>query len=143
MDQITEQIWLGGSDSAADIERLKRLGITHILNVAQDLPEQASWRDGFTHHHVGLRDASNHPSLYYAAEEVLSAIVDGGHKVVVHCHEGRSRSAFIVALWMQYRGMYPDTLQAEAFLKTKRSCVSINDAHRRSLDKNFTRTSVN
>lgn len=134
MNQITDQIWLGGSDSTGDASRLRSLGIRHILNCAEDLNDRLGWSDGFTTFHCGMRDGSNNPRLYHAAASILGAIVeDKSNKVVVHCHEGRSRSAFVIALHLVERGMFSDTHAAEEFLKAKRHIVCINDGHRRSL----------
>lgn len=98
MNKITDQIWIGNSQDAKNAEALRAQGIRNILNVAEDLPAALTWKDGFTHYHVGICDGPNEPELYEGALQVLRFITkDSGRKVLVHCHEGRSRSVFITA----------------------------------------------
>lgn len=132
MHQITNQIWLGSSQDAKDAATLKAAGITHILNVAEDLPPALGWKDGFAHYHVGLRDDTNHPAKYKAACNVLAALVEEGHKVLVHCHEGRSRSPYIVALFHSHHK--PDAFNHSlaavvTWLKSIRPQVEVHPGH--------------
>lgn len=95
MNHIKDNIWIGSSQDAKNLEAIKAAGITHILNCAEDLDPAFGWKDGITCFHVGLRDDSNSPYLYIAGVNILNAI--RGKNVLVHCHEGRSRSVWIVA----------------------------------------------
>lgn len=130
MHKITDQIWIGGSDSAGDANRLRENGIRYILNCAEDLPEQLSWRDGFTHFHCGMRDSTNHAGLYHAALRILDAILcDKENKVVVHCHEGRSRSVYVVACFLFECGKFDSV---DAAIEHIRQCgrdVSVKAGH--------------
>jgi hypothetical protein len=132
VNQITEQIWIGSSQDAKDLGAIRAAGIDSILNVAEDLQPALGWKDGITHFHVGLRDNSNAPSLYKAACYVLDALVDSGKKVLVHCHEGRSRSPYIVALYMTnkkpdaFNHSIPATI---TFLKSIRPQIEVHPGH--------------
>jgi diacylglycerol kinase (ATP) len=97
MNQITENIYLGSSASARDKNEIKQNGITAILNVAFDLADVFSWNDKLIIAHCGLIDGPGNPlSFYHAGLSMLKGLLEQGHKVLVHCHMGRSRSAFIV-----------------------------------------------
>jgi protein-tyrosine phosphatase len=53
-------------------------------------------------------------------------------RILVHCHEGKSRSAFIVAMTLAmkwHESNMPMTIQVAEFVKSKRPCVSINRGH--------------
>lgn len=131
MTQITPQIWIGSSRSASTAGLLDVHGIRNILNCAVDLPPELTWRGGFKHYHVGLVDGDgNHPALYAAAVSVLDAITaDPGAKVLVHCHEGGSRSVFVVACHLVRKQMHPDVISAIEFIrKCGRDCF-VKNAH--------------
>lgn len=129
MNQITEHIWLGNSQDARNVDALRASGITSILNCAEDLPPALGWKEGITHFHVGLRDDSNHSSRYRAACCVLEALVDEGKSVLVHCHEGRSRSPYVVALYLAPLKFDWQMERAIAFIKERRPIVEIHQGH--------------
>jgi len=127
MNEIIDNIWIGDShDANHDYKGLKQNGITAILNVANDLDNQYTFKDGFKLSICGLIDgAGNHSHAILSALYQLKNLVDSGHTILVHCHEGKSRSAFIVGLYLKIKyGMkWEDTI---IFLKSKRPIISIN-----------------
>jgi len=103
MDEITRGIWLGNShDAIHSRKELKENGITAILNCAWDLKNtQLSHKDGFEIAQCGLRDSKdNNVFAIYSAVLQLANLVKNNHFVLVHCHEGRSRSAWVVAYYL-------------------------------------------
>ncbi|XP_076044043.1 dual specificity phosphatase 29-like isoform X4 [Oratosquilla oratoria] len=83
MDEVYPQLYVGDCDAAMNKQYLLRHGITHIVNAAGNLKGgPAAVRTG--------------PDFY----KVLQS------KVLVHCRQGRSRSASIaIAFLMLHRGM--------------------------------------
>ncbi len=103
MTKITSNIWIGNShDALHEKETLKREGITAILNCAWDLKnEMLSHTDGFVMAQCGLSDDGLN-SVYAAQSAILQLanLVEKGHKVLVHCHMGRSRSVLVVIYYL-------------------------------------------
>lgn len=132
--QITNNIWIGNSNDSTAEDRLKKLGINAILNVANDLPEILGWRQGFHSSHCGLVDGEgNTKSLYLSAITQLHALVEMQKKILVHCHEGKSRSAAIVVAYLDgIDGQGWDYWENE--VKAKRSIVQINLVHKNALE---------
>jgi len=140
MKKITEQIWIGDSHDARNLDALRSEGITNILNVAEDLSPTLGWPNGIRHYHIGLTDGSGNDSmLYFSAILCLGAIIRSG-KCLVHCHEGRSRSAFIIAFHLLKSGLASSIEEAIDLLKVIRPVVCINESHLRAtnlIEKRF------
>ncbi len=136
MNKITQQIWIGPSSAAGNREALQREGIRYILNCAEDLPAQLGWKEGFVHFQCGMTDGANHPSLYRGALCILDAIThDPENKVLVHCHEGRSRSVYVVALHLVEKSKFTMSIQeAIQHIKIMGRDVKVADGHFKSFD---------
>ncbi len=132
MNKITDNIYLGSSqDGLHRKPQLKVAGITAILNVARDLTNTTTTHKEFEMYHVGIMDGGgNAATMAYAALIVFHTLLDAGHTVLVHCHEGKSRSAGLVAAYLTGWDEFRDIDAAEAFLKTKRPRVDINKSVR-------------
>lgn len=105
MDCVTEYIYLGDSADANNRSNcLNEHGITAILNCAFDLDRPHYGRVQVI---CGLIDGEgNNANMFKYAVEMLRTLVVAGHKVLVHCHEGKSRSASVVAAYLaHYHGM--------------------------------------
>ncbi|XP_076044038.1 dual specificity protein phosphatase 13A-like isoform X2 [Oratosquilla oratoria] len=117
MDEVYPQLYVGDCDAAMNKQYLLRHGITHIVNAAGNLKGgPAAVRTGPDFYkdtplkYIGLElidlpfaNASVHFEV--AADFIHRAIASGG-KVLVHCRQGRSRSASIaIAFLMLHRGM--------------------------------------
>lgn len=129
MNKITDNIYIGSSQDAQHRKpQLKAAGITAILNVARDLTNATTTHKEFQLYHVGIMDGGgNNQNMANAAFLVLSALLADGHKVLVHCHEGKSRSAGLVAAYLvRALGQFNDVEEAIEFLRTKRPRVNPN-----------------
>lgn len=94
MIRIADNLWVGNSidGQAAKVDA--------VLNVATDLHVKRGWPD-VVYAQVGLIDGPGNPlSAYYAAVLALASLVRPDKHVLVHCHEGKSRS---VAVALMYR----------------------------------------
>ena len=116
--QVAPRLYLGNAAAAADTALLEKLGVTFVLNVADDLalldPALAAlYEDGqkdvpIERQQSTLLDAP--PSAAYLTErldtilETLTSAAEAG-SVLVHCVSGRNRSSTIVCalLMAQHR----------------------------------------
>ncbi len=97
--EIRPGLYLGNKDNAYNMDYLKALGITHVLNVA----EQAECPHGnhFIYEKIPLLDTAEENILKHIASAfkfIDEALKNG--KILVHCISGMSRSASIVAAWL-------------------------------------------
>jgi protein-tyrosine phosphatase len=84
---------------------LKEAGITHILQVAQDI--RPCFPKDFVYKVINIPDTSNSSLIRYFPA-AISFIQEGVNKggVLVHCHAGVSRSATcVIAYLMQNKKM--------------------------------------
>ena len=119
-----ENLFIGSIHAAFHLDKLKELGITHVVN-ASGLPP--SFPKNFTYLSINLRDKEHSHILgcIPAANIFIEAALDSGGGVLVHCQGGRSRSAaFIAAFLMSTSGMGVD--EAVAACQRARPLVSLN-----------------
>lgn len=112
ISKITENIFIGNADDAKSAPHITEAGITAVLNCAMDLDYQQ--RAAFTVK-VGMIDGKgNKPTDLLTAVRMLETLLENGHRVLVHCHEGRSRSPVVVATYMsKTKGMSIETALSE------------------------------
>jgi len=124
--QISEcpRVFIGSIHAAFNVDKLREIGITHILN-ASGLP--ATFPRAFNYLTIELRD-KNHANILGcipAANIFIEAGLDQGGSVLVHCAGGRSRSAaFITAFLMSTQGLSLD--RALRAVKAARAVVNVN-----------------
>lgn len=138
MSDVLQCLALGSWRDASNIDMLTRRGITHVLNVAREVPpptELALMQSGdFVHKSIPLQDCHSE-NIAQHFEEAFSFIEEARKrqgKVLVHCRRGISRSpAIVVGYLMRHEGMaYENALE---LVKQCRSCVSLNLAFRELL----------
>lgn len=94
MIKVTDNIYVGNSldESKADFPV--------ILNVAKDLKPTRCWPTS-EYYHVGLIDGPGNPrGMYVAAVKVLESVVYLEKRVLVCCHEGKSRSVSVAMMYL-------------------------------------------
>ena len=98
MDWITERIAIGSIDDAMDTDALRLSGITGVLclNGFPHIPKHR----GFEWLNVTLVDGPGNSLTEVRAAVDGLATLNHSHTVLVHCAEGLSRSAFIVACYL-------------------------------------------
>lgn len=124
--QILSFLYLGNERDAANLGRLKDLGITHVLNVTSHLPQHFE-SEGITYKRIPASD-SGQQNLRQYFEEAGLFIEEGrtaGGKVLVHCQAGVSRSATIVVSYLLQHSRAAMT-DAYRYVKSKRSIISPN-----------------
>lgn len=132
MDQVTENLWLGGLASVADVENLKKNNIHSVLSVMRGMVVvQAT----FTHKQIEIDDVEEEDILNHliACISFIEAELDKGHGVLVHCQAGMSRSPAIVAAYLMY-SLHLDTDGAIALIRQSRPDVDPNSGFLEQLD---------
>jgi len=132
-DKITDQIYIGSAQDA--LHRPLPSGVTAILNVAQDLVNpRPLYLANITMCHIPLTDGgSNSIEMVALALQCLDALIHQGEVVLVHCHEGKSRSVGVVAAWLagvafdeEGNSVAQDISEAEMIIKEHRPRADIN-----------------
>lgn len=102
---ITDDLYLSDAEGVRDVERLKRLGVTHVLNtgghyVEPRLSAEEYSRAGISYKMIEGHDSQIYPFLDLHLQESLRYIQqaqDKGGKCVVHCQGGVNRSGVLIA----------------------------------------------
>lgn len=131
-------LFVGPVTASCCLHLLRKLGVTAIINCTMDLPEPDSEllaaAPGIAWHRLALADVEDQ-DLASAFEEGLR-IIDGAvassGKVLIHCHEGRSRSVSLCLAYMVLRERKP-LGQALHFVKSKRPQARPNAGFMRQL----------
>lgn len=103
--QLDDHLFLSNAHGVSDVDQLKSLGITHVLNVAGP---PAAWRPAETYADAGIEykmvdaiDEPSYPMLDNHLQECLGFIAlarsQPKGKCVVHCQAGSNRSGVIAA----------------------------------------------
>ena len=132
VNEIICGLYLGTLAAAIDESILRKHGITHVLQVFEE--KWALFPEMITYHHVVIDDSPGVRIIPYLREacEFISAALDGGGKVLVHCQMGSSRSAsFVIAWLMQWSGISYD--EALDMVRTCRPCVKPNEGFEKEL----------
>ncbi len=94
MIKLTDYLWVGDSVDEMTAE------VDVILNVARNLKPTRGWPK-IEYVHVGLVDGpGNMPCAYRAAIFELASMMHRGKRVLICCHEGRSRSLAVAIMYL-------------------------------------------
>jgi hypothetical protein len=110
-------LWLGSGNDAENLEGLQECKITHVLNVADDVPNY--FPEQFIYHNLQVADFGADQGITRVFESAFKFVEevkahDGG-RVLVHCAAGINRSATLtIALVMHFE---PELTLADAFKK--------------------------
>lgn len=122
------RLFLGSIVAASDLDLLQREGITHVVTVTTFGDAACFFPHHIKYHAIQIMDLPveriyDHlePALHFINEAFLTS----SSRVLVHCVEGRSRSATIVLAYLMDTNNW-SVDQALCFLRLKRPCVHPN-----------------
>lgn len=98
------RLFIASQDVAYDKSALSALGVTHILNVAADLPN--AFPSDYVYCSVSMYDDEDEVLMQHYSK--CQDFIDGAlskedGRVLVHCRAGRSRSVSITAAYMMHK----------------------------------------
>lgn len=102
MWRIGKGLYLGDRRDAADRDMLQQAGITHVLNVAREVP--CFHRSSFRYRHYKFTDPD--PEFHEYIEKLCKFIHRGRRAggILVHCAAGLSRSPATILAYLCWRG---------------------------------------
>jgi protein-tyrosine phosphatase len=128
---VTERLAFGSKATRLrHIERLRAMGITHILDVRK---YRAKKLDQFKRNCLNFEDDARPRPMWFYARALRfyeRALKDPNSKVFVMCRAGRRRSANLIYFLLRASGVGPS--EAEATIRRARPCIQIVRAYRES-----------
>ncbi|EAY15864.1 Dual specificity phosphatase, catalytic domain containing protein [Trichomonas vaginalis G3] len=126
MNKIIEGLYIGDERAAANKQMLLDNNITHIVNLSGQTA-QNYFPDTFKYFSLEMidNDFEEIPPKFWEAIKFVQKSLQSGGTVLVHCRRGISRSAALVAAFLnEDRAMPIDS--AIALIKQNRSNININ-----------------
>ncbi|OWM62734.1 hypothetical protein CDL15_Pgr020028 [Punica granatum] len=133
---ITNSLFIGGALAARSVFTLQNLGITHVLCLCSNEIGQSDsqYPDLFKYKNFSISDDedTNIGSVFEEACDFIDYVEQTGGKVLVHCFEGKSRSATLVIAYLMLRKNFT-LLEAWNALKRVHRRAQPNDGFARIL----------
>ncbi|KAJ2933431.1 hypothetical protein H1R20_g3669, partial [Candolleomyces eurysporus] len=132
--QYSGSLYLGSLSAVMDKDLLREHRITHLVHVL-DVPWlPMAENEGFVGYKIAIADQDNEdlrPHLE-AVCNYIDAALKSGKNVLVHCHQGVSRSAAVVIAYL-IRNQAMTFDNAHSFLRRKRACIKPNSGFMKAL----------
>lgn len=120
-------LYLGSYENATDGHTLKTIGITHILNMADEL--ENAFPDKYKYKHCRLNDTSKDsimPLINSCIHFIEEARTSTCNKILIHCAMGISRSSAMTIAWLMFHYQW-SFIQAKDFVRSQRSTIKPNE----------------
>ncbi|VDP76290.1 unnamed protein product [Echinostoma caproni] len=128
ISKILPYLYLGNARDAQNLDLLRRVGITHIINVTETVPMPFKRPVPFTYLHLPASDTINQdlrPAFDRAVQFIDEARKRNGI-VLVHCQAGVSRSVAIVMAYLIHSAKKYTVLNALEFVQNQRPVAGPN-----------------
>jgi len=128
-DILNGRMFLGNFNQAEQYNIIKDLGVTHVVNATLEC-KNLHENQGIKYSKLSVLDEADKPiselfeDAYSFIENALSS--DPKNKVLIHCAQGKSRSATIVIMFLMKKLKWSFD-QAHSYVKKKRSYIDPND----------------
>jgi len=131
--EILPALFLGSQDDSFDVERLKELGVTHILSVMSGKQHIVPNCELLA---VAMADngTSDLDDVMKRTFDFIKESQHDGKKLLVHCKLGQSRSATIVIAWLM-TSRKTSLHDAYVFVKMKRALIQPHSSYIQELRK--------
>ena len=126
-NEIIPGLYLGDIYDAHNLKGLQERNISKILTIAASI--KPAYPEKFTYLNLEARDTLQEdvlPSYFKQSNEFISTAIENNENILVHCMQGRSRSATLVIAYLIKHHKY-EARDAQKLLKEKRSVVGPND----------------
>ena len=133
--KILDHLYIGGEDAATNINLLKELKITHVVNCVTGYTKTGQNFYGKIKYMGFAAEDDDDYNIFQHFDDVYRFIEEArksGGKALVHCIMGVNRSgALCVGYTMIYKNMGP--ISAVEFVKKARGCLLSNENFQRQL----------
>ena len=120
--QVTENLFLGSEFSATQKKVLKNLKISAIVNCTR---EKNKFEGIFKYHQVPIEDSLTQDLSPYLEGAIQFIDANKAGNILIHCHQGKSRSAAVLIAYLMKVLAYED---AVALLRKARPFVQPNES---------------
>ncbi len=134
MLKLIDNLWIG---NAVDEGKAKFMpvGVTALLNVAQDLRAGHGWDDGVEYMQVGLIDGPGNLLVsYYAAILAVNSLIQN-HQLMIYSH-GESRSLAVALMYLSAISRHGwDELLVMLQERVEETLPEVHEAHKTAFNK--------
>jgi protein-tyrosine phosphatase len=125
----TTNLWIGCSQDARQVNPDNSI-FSAVVNVACDLENPLCSK--IRRYQAGLIDGPGNTAVQYEiAAQLVTSLLSSGHKVLLHCHEGRSRSAAVGTLVQQKLLGLTAQEAYELICDSRPCCKTMHEAHKK------------
>lgn len=129
---VDERVFIGSELQAADLQGLRARGITTVVNVPGDYrgnrlahPDDISCNffanSGIQYIEGNVADREDQPlDIPRIVSQILAALKGNNHRVLIHCKEGKSRSATIAIAYLMKVNNWTFSQAFETFKRSRK-----------------------
>lgn len=126
---IDNFLYLGSSQTSKNLDGLRSLHITHIVNLAGKCHYPSEFTYGVFHIEDGLSNSKLNKNLPLILQFIDQARQEkSSNRVLIHCRGGISRTPFIAIVYLMHSLNMP-LIEAFNRVKTVRSQAHIHEEH--------------